>query len=235
MVKDNLTDFHTACDTYNECTRWQAIKVFFKGVPNPNLYWFLFVVATLMIFSSILTGVLFKFIGTDQKNSILLSIIGLISGVAIFYFYLLKKHGVGKEKTRRYQRLLTYTFYQYERYFMFKDGLHEIYKHKDFPFDKVKELIQTRLQQDQGLAVFRIWLVGVCVSLLITIIFSLAPSAEEGKELYIAIVSFYLLLSLLFTYAMHDPFWFKGNRYRELLLFITLYESDSVLEYINEE
>ena len=226
MVKDDLTAFHTACDTYNKCSRRRAICTFFKGVPNPNLYWFLFVVATVMIFSSILTGVLFKFVGTDQKNNILLSIIGLTSGVSIFYFYLLKKHGVGKEEAQRYQRLLTYTFYQHERYFMFKGKLDKKYKDKAFPFDRVKELIQTRLQQDQGLAVFRMWLVGVCVSLLITIIFSLAPSGKDAKELYVVIVSFYLLLSLLFAYAMHDPFWFKGNRYREILLFLTLWQSE---------
>ena len=123
--------------------------------------------------------------------------------------------------------MLTYTFYQCERYLMFKD---ELTKEAEIPLRLVKELIQSRLQLDQGLKVFGVWLLGIAMSLVITVIYSFAPSCEQEKTAYVIIVTFYLLLTLLFVYSMHDPYWFKANKYRELLLFITIYESDVVTE-----
>ena len=83
---------------------------------------------------------------------------------------------------------------------------------------------------NQGLGAFRIWLLGLSASVLVAIVYSLAPSGSEEKLIYIVVVTFYVLLGLLFAYVMHDPFWFKNNKYRELLLFISIYESDAVTE-----
>ena len=230
MVKEDLAAFQMVCDVYNECSRWQAIKDFFNAVPSHITYWALCVAASVLIFASILTGILFTVAGDDQQDNIMFSIMGLMLGVAIVYGYLLKKHGVAKEKTYPYRRLLTQTFYQHERYFMFKGKVRARLHHNGVPFDKVKDLIQSKLQQNQGLGAFRIWLLGLSASVLVAIVYSLAPSGSEEKLIYIVVVTFYVLLGLLFAYVMHDPFWFKNNKYRELLLFISIYESDAVTE-----
>ncbi len=234
MVKDDLAAFQAVCDIYDDCSRWQAIKDFFNTVPSHTAYWSLFVTASILIFASILTGILFTVAGDAQKDNIVFSIMGLMLGVAIVYGYLLKKHGVGKEKAYPYRSLLTQTFYQHERYFMFKDKLKTKFYHNVPSFENVKKLIQSRLQQDQGLGAFRIWLLGISASILVAIIYSLAPSGTDEKLIYIVVVSFYLLLSLLFVYVVHDPLWNKNNKYRELLLFITIYESDVVTEDSNQ-
>jgi hypothetical protein len=156
MVKDDLSAFQTVYDIYNECSRWQAIKDFFNAVPSHIAYWALCVAASILIFASILTGILFTVAGDEQQNNIIFSILGLILGVAIVYGYLLKKHGVEKDKTYPYRRLLTQTFYQHERYFMFKNKVNAKFYCSALPFDTVKGLIQSKLQQDQGLDAFRI-------------------------------------------------------------------------------
>jgi hypothetical protein len=230
MVKDDLEAFHSAYDFYHESSSWEAIKTFFKGVPNPILYGFWFTLGASLVFTSILAGLLFTIASTGQKDNVLFAIMGILGVMATFYFYLLKQHGIAKDEAQPYRRLLTHTYYQYDRYFMFKEKLDNEYKHKAFPFEKVKALIQSRLQLDQGLGVLRVWLLGVSASVLVTIIYSLAPGNDGSKVAYIAIISFFVLLSLFYAYFVHDPFWFKNNKYRELLHFITLYETESANE-----
>ena len=230
MVKDDLAAFQDVCDAYNQCSRRKAIANFFKDMSSPVFYWFVFFSTAALTLSSFLAGIPFIIDGGGGNKDILFSVIGIMAGVAIFYGYLLNKHGVAKEKTYPYRRLLTQTFYQHERYFMFRGKINAKFDRKFPSLEKVKELTQSRLQQNQGLGGFRVWLLGVCASVIVAIIYSLVPSDTSEKLVYIIVVSFYLLFSLLFIYVIYDPYWNKNNKYRELLLFITIYESDSVIE-----
>lgn len=224
MVKDDLEKFDKAFDVYVGCSNWKAIKEFFNGVPNPIFYGFRVGASAITIFASILAWALFTYASNDQKNYLLFTIMFSLGSITVFYFYLLKSHGLVKES--KYQRLLTHTYYQYDRYQMFKGKLKEEYDKENFSIERLKEITQSRMQLDQGLSVFRTWILGFSASVFITIIYSMIPSDANLKVLYLAIVSFFVLVTLFYAYFVHDPFWFKGNKYREFVLFLTLFESD---------
>jgi hypothetical protein len=78
--------------------------------------------------------------------------------------------------------------------------------------------------------VMKVWVLGVAASVVISILYSIIPDAGQGKIYYIALVSFLLLVALFYMYGVHDPLLFKNNKYRELMLFITIYETDAVTE-----
>lgn len=230
MVKDDLTAFQDALNAYNKSSRYEALKQFFSRVPNPILHGFWFSFAVVMLFAIAMGIVLFVLVDKGQKDLLLYAIMGFLSIIMLFHFYLIKHYDLEKEKLQPYRELLTRTFYQVERYLLFKETLNETYSHNPFPYESVKSLVQLRLQLNEGLLVFRVWLLGISASILVTVLYGLTPSGESEKLAYIAVISFFLLLVLFYAYFVHDPLWFKNNKYRELLLFITIYESDAITE-----
>ena len=230
MVKDDLAAFQTVYDIYNQCSRWQAIKDFFCRVPNHLSLGFGFSAVMLMLFSIALGCVLFSFATKGQQDWLLYTIMGAFLVIVGFHFYLNWRYGLSKKSIEPYRRLLTNSYYQCERYLSFRIKLQKQFNQDDIPVEVVKSLIQMRLQLDQGMNVLKVWVLGVAASVVISILYSIAPDAGQGKIYYIALISFLLLVALFYMYGVHDPLLFKNNKYRELLLFITIYESDAITE-----
>ncbi len=226
MVKDDLAAFQAVCDIYNQCSRWQAIKDFFRRVPNHLSLGFGFSVFVLVLFSIALGCVLFSFATKGQQDWLLYTIMGALLFITGFHIYLTRKYGLPKQQLKPYERLLTNSYYQCERYFTFRDKLRAKFNHDAVSVEVVKTLIQNRLQLDQGMNVLKVWLLGIGASIVISILYSLAPDSDQGKTYYIAVISFFLLVSLFYVYGVHDPLMFKNNKYRELLLFLSVYESE---------
>ncbi len=226
MVKDDLAAFQAAFAAYEHASRYEAIKQFFSRVPNPIFHGFWFTLGVVVLFAAALAVVLFSLVDKGQKDLLLYIIMGILIAMMILYFYLLKRYGVDDEISVTYRGLLTPAYYQVERYLLFEERLTEKYSQTAFPCEGVKSQIQSRLQLNEGLSVFKVWLLGVTASVLITIIYGLSPEKEAAKLVYIAVISFLLLLLLFYAYFVHDPFWFKNNKLREMLLFISVYESE---------
>ena len=223
MVKDDLEAFQIACDIYNETSSWKAIKTVFKRVSNPILYGAGSSFCVLIIFATCLAILIFYIANKEQEELLKYAVLSIVGVMLIIYISLFQKHRLSKSDIQPYRRLLTRTYYQDQRYFLFKEKLSKLYPESDYPFERVKSLTQSRLQLDQGLGAFKVWLLGITASVFVTIMFSLVPSGE-GRKIYIAIISFFTLLALFYIYFIHNPYWFKNNKNRELILFLTLYE-----------
>ena len=170
--------------------------------------------------------VMYILVNEGQKDLLMFSILGVVSVMAFVHHYLLKKYDSKLGKSPLLRELLTNTYCQAERYLLFKGKLEKTYLHKPFPYERVKSLIQSRLQLNEGMRVMKNWVLGVSVSVLITILYGLTPTGEAEKLAYIALISYFLLLILFYAYFVHDPFWFKNNKLREMLLFISVYETE---------
>jgi len=226
MVKDDLAAFQAAIAAYEYASRYEAIKQFFSRVPNPIFHGFWFTLGVVVVFAVALACVLFTLVDKGQKDLLLYTIMGILTAMMMLYFYLLKRYGLDDQIFDTYRGMLTPAYYQVERYLLFKERLTEKYSQATFPCESVKSQIQYRLQLNEGLSVIKNWLLGVSASVIITILYGLTPSDETAKLVYIAVISFLLILILFYAYFVHDPFWFKNNKLREMLLFISIYESE---------
>ena len=227
MVKDDLTAFQSAFTAYKEASRYKAIRQFFSRVPNPIFHGFWFTFGVVVLFAVAMGIVMFVLVGKGQKDLLLYFIMGTLTAMMLLYFYLLNRYGLDDETSATYRGLLTPAYYQLERYLLFKERLAKTYSQTTFPFESVKSLIQSRLQLNEGMRTVKSWVLGVIASVIITILYALAPSNESEKLVYVAVISFILLLLLFYAYFVHDPLWFKNNKYREMILFITILESES--------
>ena len=221
MVKDDLAAFQEVCGIYNKSSRCKAIKHFFARLSRPDFYLFIIICVTVVTFASVVSA-LAMLIEPKGRDTLVMTM-GLISGVGVAYFYLLKKYSLNVESAKRYKDLLTDKFYQYDRYVMFKA---ELDQKKDFSLAPVMVLIESKLQVVQGWGAFPAALLGIFVSLMITVIYSAAPSDPKENFRFIAWVTCLAILLLMVVFALYDPLLSKSNRYRELHLFLTVYKSD---------
>lgn len=197
----------------------------FMRVFNPILYLTGFGLIMTITFVVSLVVALFYFVSYEQEEALKYAILGIVGAMYIIYLCIFQKHRLSKNATHSYRRLLTRTYYQDQRYFLFKEKLSKLYPESDYPFESVENLIQSRMQFDQGLGAFSVWLLGIAASVPVTIMFSLVPS-DEGRKIYIAIISFFTLLALFYIYFIHNPYCFKNNKNRALVLFLILYEAE---------
>lgn len=225
MVKDDLAAFQTVYDIYDKCSRWQAVKHFFARLSRPDFYLFIFICVTVVTLVSLITA-LALLIDPEGRDTLVMTM-GLISGIGVAYFYLLKKYSLNIALARRYKVLLTDKFYQYDRYLMFKA---ELDQKKDLSLAPIMAIIESKLQVAQGWGAFPVSLLVIFVSLMTTAIYSLAPCDLEEKFHFIVWVTCLAILLLMMVFALYDPLLSKSNRYRELHLFLTVYESDDGVE-----
>lgn len=225
MVKDDLAAFQEVYGFYNKSSRCKAIRKFFSRLSRPDFYFFIFICVTVVTFGSVITALALLF--DPEGRDTLLITIGPMSGVGVSYFYLLKKYSQVEGSAARYKDLLSDKFYQYDRYIMFKAKLEQ---KKDLSLAPVTALTQSKLQVAQGWGAFPVALLGIFVSLMITVIYSAAPSEPKENLRFIAWVTYFLILLFMMAFALYDPLLSKNNRYRELLHFLTIYESDTVTE-----
>lgn len=225
MVKDDLATFQTVFGIYNKSDRCEAIKNFFGRLSCPDFYLFIFVCVVVGTFVCIVTA-LALLLDPEGRDTLLMTM-GLISGIGVSYFYLLKKYSQIAGSAERYKDLLSDKFYQYDRYITFKEKLDQ---NKGLSLAPVTALIQSKLLIAQGWGAFPVSLLGIFVSLMITVIYSSAPGDPKENFLYIIGVTYFLVLLFMMIFACYDPLMNKNNKYRELLLFITIYESDAATE-----
>lgn len=145
MVKDDLAAFQTVYGIYNKSSRCKAIKNFFGRLSRPDFYLFIFVCVAVGTFVCIVTAL--ALLLDPKGRDTLLMTMGLISGIGVSYFYLLKKYSQMAGSAERYKDLLSDKFYQYDRYIRFKEKLDQ---NKGLSLAPVTALIQSKLLIAQG-------------------------------------------------------------------------------------
>lgn len=216
---------------YSESSRWRAVRQLIRRVPDIMFFGATFGLAVTILCASCLTIVFFLLNNKSEQDVVFISLAAVLGVGSLIYFALIAKNEV---KEGSYNDLLTRKYYQKERYLLFKTQLNGIKSIILENLEAVQDLVHAKQEYQQGLSVFPVFLMGGVSSFIVSLLFAIG-ALGSNQPVALALICYLFLITVIYTCSVHDPFWFKSTKNKELALFLQVYKLEMLIEDKSKE